>query len=218
MVNLYIIDDHALIISGLKTSFRSPADFIKITGFSMTIGEALESIPQRRVDIILLDLFLPETEPLANIKTLSKSFPHIPIVIISMESSLVWKSRAFQVKNVKAFLSKNDDISYMKNIISMVATGKTIIPEEVNYFQREEIQSGQNGFNPREVEVIRNIASGYSLKEIAMIHNRSVSAIEKSLLRMRLKAGARNNPQLVKLFFLGDISQEKCYQHRAWEH
>ena len=83
MIRLFSIEDHWLVTDGLRTKFRKSRDEIVITCSAETIEDAIEGKHDDAFDIILLDLFLPGTEPLENIRKLKERYPGKPIVILT---------------------------------------------------------------------------------------------------------------------------------------
>ena len=131
MIKLFAIDDHFLIIEGLYKSFNPDSKEVEVVGSALSIEEALEKLPTMPIDIIVLDLFIRETDPISNFKQLRSAFPSIPIVILSMEDTLEWKVKMFKL-GVHAFLNKGDKKETMNDVFIQVAAGKSIIPDEVS--------------------------------------------------------------------------------------
>ena len=131
MIKLFAIDDHFLIIEGLYKSFNPDSKEVEVVGSALSIEEALEKLPTMPIDIIVLDLFIRETDPVSNFQRLRSAFPSIPIVILSMEDTLHWKVKMFQL-GVHAFLNKGDKKETMNDVFIQVAAGKSIIPDEVS--------------------------------------------------------------------------------------
>jgi DNA-binding NarL/FixJ family response regulator len=131
MINLFAIDDHFLIIEGLYKSFNPDSKDVEVVGSALSVEEALEKLALIPIDIIVLDLFIGQSDPVSNFQRLRAAFPSIPIVILSMEDTLSWKVKMFQL-GVNAFLNKGDSKETMNDVFIQVAAGKFVISEEVN--------------------------------------------------------------------------------------
>ena len=131
MIKLFAIDDHFLITEGLKKSFNHDSGEIRVAGSALNVDEALEKIPGIPTDIIVLDIYIGDSDPVSNVKRLRNAFPSIPIVILSMEDSLLWKVKMFKL-GVHAFIIKVDGKETMLDIFRQVAAGNAVIPEEVS--------------------------------------------------------------------------------------
>ena len=201
MVNIFIIDDHILIIKGLKNIFRSANDQIRIVGSSTDLETAVESLKKCCVNIILLDLYLGVSDPLSNINLLKTNFPEIPIIILSSETSARWKCKAIQA-GAHGFVSKSEDINTLKETILLVDKGKSVIPDGLSaYSKPPNMTSGVDLKKSDNHSLIFDLANGMSVKEVANKHNRTISAIEKRLTDVRKEYNAKTNAELVRIFF-----------------
>jgi DNA-binding NarL/FixJ family response regulator len=203
MINLFIIDDHILIIKGLKNIFRSANDSIHVAGFSHDIDSGIEGIKNCNVDIILLDLYLGKSDPINNISILRDTFPKIPIIILSCETSNIWKCKTFQV-GVQGFISKSEDINLLKETLFLVYNGKSVIPKGLSGQPLlSNLNNNQSFYNSKMLnqrEFVFDLGNGLSIKEIANKYNLTISAIEKKLTNLRNEYQAKSNPELVKIF------------------
>ena len=131
MIKLFAIDDHFLIIDGLYKAFNSETDGIGLVGSALTIEEAMEKLKVIEADIIVLDLFIHDTQPVGNFHLLHHAFPSIPIVILTMEDSLRWQIKMFKL-GVMGYLNKGDKKEIMKSVFIQVANGNLVIPDRVS--------------------------------------------------------------------------------------
>jgi DNA-binding NarL/FixJ family response regulator len=131
MIGLFAIDDHFLIIEGLYSAFNPETDEVGLVGSALSLEEALKNIPGTKTDIIVLDLFINDTDPVANFKQLRDAFPSIPIVILTMEDSLRWQIKMFKL-GVMGFLNKTEKKEIMKSVFIQVANGNLVIPDKVS--------------------------------------------------------------------------------------
>jgi len=131
MIGLFAIDDHFLIIEGLYSAFNPKTDEVGLVGSALSVDEAMEKIPGTPVDIIVLDLFIDDSNPVANFNQLRKAFPAIPIVILTMEDSLRWQIKMFKL-GVMGFLNKAEKKETMKSVFIQVAKGNLVIPDRVS--------------------------------------------------------------------------------------
>jgi DNA-binding NarL/FixJ family response regulator len=206
MLHLYIIDDHFLIIEGFYSSFDLEADDITVSGGSMTINDAMQNITQENVDIIILDLFICQSDPVSNLGQLRKAFPLIPVVILSQEYSIAWQVAMFS-RGIKAYLHKDESKSSMKQTLLRVSSGEVIIPDDVAQallLGNEDKKCLQHilGYN----EIITDLSKGLTVKEIADKLNLSESAIEKKLISIRKCFHVRTNAELVYKAFVKPVS------------
>jgi DNA-binding NarL/FixJ family response regulator len=131
MIGLFAIDDHFLIIEGLSQAFNPETDEVGLVGSAITVDDAITKIPGTKTDIIVLDLFIRDTDPVENFRKLRNAFPSIPIVILTMEDSLRWQVKMFKL-GVMGFLNKAEKKETMKSVFIQVALGNLVIPDKVS--------------------------------------------------------------------------------------
>jgi len=197
MIRLYIIDDHFLIFEGFCASFDlATADF-KVVGGSLTICEALIKIKTTDVDIIILDLFIRQENPVINYKKIQSAFPTIPIVILSQEDCLLWKVEIYRL-GVKAYLSKEESKSVMIETLHRVAAGEIVIPGNINclLYKGHDSTPGLQDVQDY-MDTIILLSKGNDAKDISGILKQSQSSIEKKLQKIRQCFHVRTNAELI---------------------
>ncbi len=201
MINVFIIDDHYLINDGFNQLFDPELDGIKVIGSALNPHEAIQKISNLDIDVIILDLFIKFTDPVLNYNYIRKHFPSIPIVILTQEASFEWKLQMFH-EGVSAYIRKDTEKSEILKILFLVANGHTVMPDEVSLALTKAKDSRENVFlTLEERELLKKITDGLSLKDVAEQCNRSISALEKSFKKIRIKFHARTNPELIRILF-----------------
>ncbi|MCX6280635.1 MAG: response regulator transcription factor [Bacteroidetes bacterium] len=196
MTNLYIIDDHYLIIEGLYSSFDLESNEFKVIGGSLSVTDALERISPNNVDIIILDLFIHQSDPIINIELIRKTFPSIPVVILSQESSLLWQVKMFR-HGVKAYINKLEDKAEMRQKLLNVSKGETMMSNEVVEIIMKGDQKGSGILSSENKGILSFLLQGLTAKEIALKMSQSKSSIEKKLKKNREVYKVRNNYELI---------------------
>jgi len=199
MIKLFIIDDHFLIIEGFFNSFDLNTDVFEIVGSALDIHEALKKLSQIIPDVIILDLFLKQTDPVSNFKKIRFARPSVPIVIYSYENSLEWQLEMFQ-QGAKAFLDKGEDKESVKNVLCQVVEGKSILPKKISEFLIANLfKSNLEIFSDENKMIFTDLKSGLAIKEIATKHAKSISSIEKYLRKIRIFFKVKSNCELIHL-------------------
>ena len=170
-------------------------------GASTSVEEAIRLIPSLKVDVIILDLFIKMTDPVLNINSINKSLPGIPVLVLSGEVSLEWQLKMFR-GGAKAYVSKEDNKDVLKGYILLVADGQSVIPDEILL----QIKGKQKTFQKtsldiQERELILSLVNGFTIKEIAERGNKSISLMEKTLRKARLKYNAQTTNELISILF-----------------
>jgi DNA-binding NarL/FixJ family response regulator len=202
MIRLFTIEDHPMIITGLRNTFRPSRDGIEIVGSANNVDEAIAAADPSSFDIFLLDLWIPGYQPLQNIKKIRDRFPGKPVVIFTSEDSTIWQRKMFEAGSM-AYLLKNADKIEIRLTLEKVAQGMTVF---TGMIEPEREQAFRAGFSdpryiltPNQKEYIVFLSNGLSQQEIAEKKSLSLSTVEKTIKNIRLKCHARNNAELIKI-------------------
>ncbi len=196
-INIAILDDHQIIIDGLKLLLESDENInvvLEATSGSFFIRKLAEI--DGKVDIVLLDLMMPEISGFEMAEMLKKDYPDIKIIVLSMnidgKSITQLKTKA----GIKSFLSKSVDKNELMAAIMTVNNGEEYFSEEAEHeidnYKKTSKELEQITLTRREIEIIRLIDNGLINKEIAkklFISEQTVTTHRKSILR---KTGTHN--------------------------
>ena len=196
-INIAILDDHQIIIDGLKLLLESDSNINVV--FEATSGSIfLRKLTEidRIVDIVLLDLMMSEISGFEMALMLKKDYPEIKIIVLSMnidgKSITELKAKA----GIKGFLSKSVDKTELMLAIMTVNSGEEYFSQEaereMDNYEKISKELEQITLTKREIEIIRLIDKGLINKEIAkklFISEQTVTTHRKSILR---KTGAHN--------------------------
>jgi len=203
MIRLFVIEDHPIIVTGLRNLFRPSRDEIEIYGSASSADEALQNANPEAFDIIMLDLWLQSSAPLENIKKLKEKFPEKPVVMFTSEESSVWQRKMFDA-GAKAYLLKTAEKNEIRLTLEKVAMGMTVFAGvmEQDYLNKKlssEIASARHFLTPNQLEIAIMLSDGVTQKKIADSKGTSISNIEKTIKHIRESFNARNNAELIKI-------------------
>ncbi|NCA75638.1 MAG: response regulator transcription factor [Alphaproteobacteria bacterium] len=203
MIRLFVIEDHLMVIlSSFRFLFRPQRDGITISGSAESIDDVILKASPLDFDIFILDLHIPNHQPIDNVKNLKQHFPDKPIIIYTGEKSAIWKSRMFH-EGVSAYITKDSTREELKLAIQKVAQG-----ERFNVFIQEISKKNYNPddstidnpkFTTLQRSILSYLANGSTHKEISDKIGVSRSMIEKILKSMRESFKVKNNLELIKL-------------------
>lgn len=173
-----------------------------ITCSAETIEDAIEGEHDDSFDIILLDLFIPGTEPLENIRKLTERYPGKPIVILTGEEHEIWRMQVVEA-GVVAYITKHARKGEMVDILKRVAGGENILSGQMGRFTNHHSYPSKEQdlfrIKPTEKELLSQLATGLFQKQIARNLNLSESAIEKMLRKLRKQFSVKSTLELVRL-------------------
>ena len=202
MIRLFTIEDHPIIITGLRHTFRPARDGIEIVGSASNVDEAIMAADPSSFDVLLLDLWIPGSHPLQNMKKIREHFPGKPIVIFTSEDSTLWQRKMFEAGAI-AYLLKSSKKNEIHQTLEKVFQGMTVF---TGMIEPEREQAFRAGFadprfilTPNQKEYVIFLSNGLTQQEIAEKKNLSLSTVEKTIKVIRKKCGSRNNTELVKI-------------------
>ena len=190
-INIAILDDHQIIIDGLKLLLQSNENVSVITeandGFSFL--EKLKT-SAKKTDIILLDLMMPKISGYETALMINESYPEIKIIVLSMNNNAETIYNLIEKADIKGFLpksvNKNDLISTIKKVNDGGFHFHEDILAELENYKVKVYEKEQLMLSPRELDVIRLISKGLGNKEIAsqlFISEFTVSTHRKNIFR-----------------------------------
>ncbi|MDZ7795316.1 MAG: response regulator transcription factor [Spirochaetia bacterium] len=205
-IDVFIIDDHAIVRQGLRSLFERTQD-IHVIGEASSIQEtnsALRSITG--ADVVLMDLHLNDGDGSSVISQVRFVKPEIKILILSGFIEKITLRKARQL-GIDGYILKDSDGAYIIESVREIAQGKQVFDPEVQCLLNDSEKKSslqKAAFKPtlglRERQVMASIAQGKLNKEIAdelSIAEKSVRNITTSLFR---KLGVSNRTEAAILF------------------
>jgi two-component system response regulator NreC len=192
-IRLLIVDDHQIIIDGLKSLLEDEADF-KLIGEANNGKEALDILKILDVDIVLMDIDMPIMNGIEATKQILKDFQNVRVVILSMhkEGGLIKNLIAI---GAHGFLLKNTDQAQLIEAIRKVASGDKYFSPDVTMSLLNKTTTNTSTVDgiellsqltERETEILKLIAEGFSNKEIGeklFISHRTVDTHRTNLMK-----------------------------------
>jgi len=174
VINVLIVDDHALIREGLRQLFTLE-EHLHVVGEAANGFEAIEKIHQLSPDVVLLDVHLPVVDGIAITRQITHQFPNVAIIILTVHRQNQQIVDAMR-NGARGYLLKNSSAHEVAEAIKIVHQGGTVVSpvltEAIVNELRRQPEQGVNGhslaqLSEKELEIVRYLASGLSNKEIA---------------------------------------------------
>ena len=210
MISIAIIDDHEIVRIGLRT-ILSQVDDIEVLCEYASGEEVRNQIAylEEAVDIILLDLELPDVHDLELLSYLHSNLTRPKILILTSHSEEEYAVRAV-FEGARGFLSKTFDIDVLKNAIVSVLNGGIFLSPNATRLLKQGIENQESdsqsrgsfleSLSEKEQEVFHHICSGLSVKEIAFEMDCSMKSISTYKSRLMEKLRCRS---LVDIIIIG---------------
>jgi len=201
-IQILVADDHGIIRMGLKKILLDefPDAFI----CEVADGEDLiRKARERKWNIIVSDLLMPGRDGLDVLKQIKKEFPQLPILVLSMYPEEQYAIRALKA-GAAGYVGKDSGAEVIASAIRIVLSGKkyisSIVAEKLaENLSSESCQGGAHEkFSDRELEVLRLIATGKSLSQIAAAFSLSLTTISKYRSAILNKLNIKTNVGLTR--------------------
>ncbi len=200
MIRALIADDHAVVRRGVRQILQETSD-MEVAGEAADGPEALERARLGGYDVVVLDITMPGRSGLEVLKDLRLEQPKLPVLVLSMHSEEQFAVRLLKT-GAAGFLSKESAPDELVNAIRKVVGGGRYVSPTLAEKLAFEIDSGPDKLihetlSDREFQVMRMIASGRTLKEIAGELSLSVKTISTYRVRILTKLKLHTNAELI---------------------
>lgn len=199
MRKILLIDDHEVVRSGVRRILDRPPGEIEF-GEASTPSEAMDRVRQHAWDVIVLDLSLGGRDGLEVLKEIKKLRPRQPVLVLSMHAEELFARRALKA-GASGYITKNTPRAELSAAVEKVSRGGTYVSPELAENLAFDLRGATDGpahesLSNREFEVLRLIASGRTVGEIAELLNLSVGTISTYRTRILEKMGLKTNAEL----------------------
>ena len=203
MIQILIIDDQALVRTGLRHILDHSSEITKVTEVSS--GEAaLSSCRTSRPDIILLSINLPGLTGFEITRKLIRSHPGAKIIVLAVHAKPPYPTRLMDA-GASGYLTRDCEAEELIQAIRVVAGGQRYIGSEAAKQLALSMLTGSANESPfedlsaREMEVMLKITDGRRIPDIASLMCLSPKTISTYKYRILGKLGARSEVELVRM-------------------
>jgi DNA-binding NarL/FixJ family response regulator len=201
VIQVLICDDHQIVRQGIKLILTDAPDIA--LAFEAANGpDAVARVRQGGIDVLLLDIAMPQRDGLDVLKQLKTEFPRLPVLMLS-----TYPDRQYAVRSLKlgaaGYLNKSADSEQLIEAIRRVALGGLFITASVAEQLASAVGAGARDDQPlherlsqREYQVFRLLSQGQSVGEIADKLALSSNTVSTYRARILDKTGVRNDVEL----------------------
>ena len=199
MYRILIADDHPIVRQGLKHILEE-SGYVRSIEEAETGREVVDKIRQSPFDVILLDISMPGMSGLETLEEIKKLNPSLPVLILSMYPEEDYAVRALKT-GASGYLTKKSAPDELAKAIKKIARGERYISPALADFLAVNLTEDREkplheSLSARELQVLRLIVAGKSIKEIAGEVSRSPKTISTFRSRILQKLDMKNNAQL----------------------
>jgi len=194
-ISVLAVDDHPMIREGIAGAVNLEAD-MKLVGEATNGQEAIEAFRKLQPDITLLDLQMPVMSGTEALKIIRSEFPLARIIVLTTYDGDVQASRAL-LAGAQGYLLKSMLRRDLLETIRMVHAGKRCIPPEIagriaDHFDKQSL-------TPKEIAVLRFVASGHSNKLVAQQLSISEDTVKNHMGSILSKLSAQDRTHAVTI-------------------
>jgi DNA-binding NarL/FixJ family response regulator len=197
MTDILLVEDHAIVRSGIR---RLLADRPGTTLREVATGDgALVSLRAEVFDLLILDLNLPGLGGLELLRRIMAAYPALKVLVFSQHTEAVYASRAMEA-GARGYISKNAAPEELLEAIESVLAGGTAIERDIaqELGSREE-DAYLRPLTQRDMEILRLLADGKSLSQIAEALGVAYKTVANTLSRIKDKLGVSQTADLIRI-------------------
>jgi two-component system, NarL family, invasion response regulator UvrY len=199
MVRILIVDDHAVVRDGVRRIFEEQNAETEV-GEASNAQEAIELVRAANWDAVVLDISLGGRSGLDLIKELKQIRPKLPVLILSMHSEEQYARRAFRA-GAAGYITKDNSRAELVAAVNKVVEGGRYVSPALAESLVFDIERGSDRpphelLSDREFEVMKLIASGKTVGEIAEHLSLSDKTISTYRARILEKMGMKTNAEI----------------------
>lgn len=212
-IKILLVDDHKLIREGVRSMLESTDDLVVIG--SVSSGEdSINEVREARPDIILMDIMMGGMTGIEATRWIKDFDPTIKIILLTMEISREYVSAGIK-SGVDGYLPKDVDKETLIDAIRTVSSGGRFFNDAIlklvfeDFYSKEKSKSSDkklpNDLTKREYEILVQVASGKTNREVGEILFISIKTVETHKTHIMEKLGLRNTAEMVKYAIKNNI-------------
>lgn len=197
-IGVLLIDDHRLILAGLEDILARDKDF-EVVGVAGNCREGLRIALEKRPDVIVLDLAMPETSGVESARIFSEALPGIRMAALTMHLDRRMIFEALK-SGMTGYILKEASPEEFLFALRVVAGGDTYLsPKAATLVARDFLREGEKtecagaaSLSDRELEILRFLVKGKNSREIAELLHISKSTVDTHRRNILDKLGCEN--------------------------
>src|SRR6266478_3709497 len=216
-LRILVADDHELVRRGIQELLRARGGW-KVVAEAVNGLEAVEKASELKPDVAILDISMPDLDGLQATRQIRETAPGTSVVVLTMHESDQMVRRVLDA-GALGYVLKSDLATHLVKAVRGVSTGKLFLTPKVSDIvlkgflktgnQPDAAEQSQARPTPREVEIIRLVATGKVNKEIAAQLGITVRTAETHRAKIMNKLGLRSVAELIHYAIRNKIVSER---------
>ena len=213
-MRVVIADDHYFMAQGMRQHFRdlrlsvAPEGF-EVVGVATNGADLVAQVRELKPDLVFMDISMPKLNGFEAACQIRAIQPAVKILFVSMHQEADYVARAF-ASGGNAYLTKNCDPTEIGQAITQLFQGNAYVSPTVRdgaLLRESAIEGvGKHSLTPRQVEVLRLLARGHSIEEVATALRLSRKTVEYHKAKMMKSQQLPTNADLLKFALVRGIT------------
>jgi DNA-binding NarL/FixJ family response regulator len=201
MIRVVLVDDHPILRRGLRETLATDRG-ITVVAEAERSEEVLGTLAAHPCDVVLLDLSMPGRGGLEVLKDIRRDFPQVKVLIVSTYDEAQYAVRAIRA-GASGYVTKSSAVADLLKAVRMTVETGRYITEAVAAALAEFALDDRPGpaherLSDREHEVLRLLADGRTISEIAAKLSLSVKTVSTYRSRLAEKLGVHSTSELIR--------------------
>jgi DNA-binding NarL/FixJ family response regulator len=198
-IKILLADDHALVAEGLVTLLKADFDLVGVVHDGQALVDAVETL---KPDVIVTDLSMPVMNGLDAVRQIRSRRPGAKIIVLTMHLDAHLAADAFR-SGVSGYLTKMSSSDELISAIREVAQGRSYVTtlmtkDLIGTLMTSAAPQKQSELTPRQREVLKLVAEGKTMKEVASRLNISVRTAESHKYETMQALGVQTTAALIQ--------------------
>ncbi|WP_392455244.1 response regulator [Chryseomicrobium aureum] len=169
MIQVLLVDDHAILRDGLKTLIAQEKD-MEVMGEATGSTQLMEMLPNLEPDIIMMDINMQQMNGIELTRWVKSNYSAVKVIVLTMYNNDEYFMAAIR-EGAEGYLLKDSPSKDVIDAIRTVAGGESVIPpamtKKLLSMHKQEKNEDDKTLTPREMEVLLALVEGLSNKDIA---------------------------------------------------
>lgn len=209
MSTVLIVDDHALVRSGL-VALLSVAPELEVVGEAEDADTAVALAAEHRPDLVVMDLSLADSDGVDATTRIRAADPRVRILVLTSFADQRWVRGALDAGADGYLLKHSEPEAILAGVREVLAGGSPLDPRAARVVIRRPEPAAPELLTPREEEVLQMVVSGQSNKEIARTLGIAERTVKAHLTQVFVRLGVRDRTQAALWVMRRDLERKEA--------
>ena len=194
---ILLVDDHLVVRESLVMLLGHRMPELRIVEAATLMQAQLVLGSVHGIQLVLLDLDLPDSQGLATLAAVRATAPEVPVVVLSTHDSGEWSSRAI-AQGAYGYIGKTARSAVLVEAVAQVIQGRVVVPESLcAAWPADEVAARLQQLSERQRDVLRLLVQGQSNKAIAAALDLSEATVKTHVQAVFRRLNVVNRTQAV---------------------